>query len=335
MKKGQKRSILVVFSIFILVSLFIAGCSNDSSNKDDGNDKDTAKTDGYPERNIEIVVGYGEGGGTDSFVRAVAKPMSEDLGVNVKVVNKPGSSGLIAEDYVWNQPADGYTIWAITPDFLVNIAKGDSSQEVDDYTPIGRGQFDTYAIQTIAGSEYEDIDKLVEAAKENPGEITIGGTASDGFDELSVKRIEKQMGVEFKYVPYDEVGKMHSDVLGGHIDLMLEEIGPTVSQLEADNLELVVLFAEDKVKGYEDVPLGIDKGWDFNDGNQRSMVVKSDTPQEIIDILEEAFAAAMEDEEYVEYTKKSYLDLREGYLNSEDLQKDFEENLVEYKEFLN
>lgn len=297
--------------------------------------KEEANKTEYPQRNIEIVVGYGEGGGTDIFARAVAKPMSKTLNTTINVVNKPGASGLIAENYVWNQPADGYTIWAITPDFLVNIAKGESDHNLDDYIPIGRAQFDTYALQVKTDSPYNTLEKLLEAAKENPGTITIGGTASDGFDELSARRIQEQMGIELRYVPYDQVGLMHSDVLGGHLDVMLEEVGPTISQIEAGNLTPIILFADTTVEGFEDTPLGLDHGWDFNDGNQRSFLVKADTPQDIIAVLEQVFHEALDDEDYLRYIKQNYLDLRDGYLNSADLNANFEENLAVYKKLLN
>lgn len=339
----MKKNLLLTTSLLFFGFLLQACDNNETKNKPTTAStpeksteiKEAANKTEYPQRNIEIVVGYGEGGGTDIFARAVAKPMSTALNTTINVVNKPGASGLIAENYVWSQPTDGYTIWAITPDFLVNIAKGESDHNLNDYTPIGRAQFDTYALQVKTNSPYNTLEKLLEAAKENPGTITIGGTASDGFDELSARRIQEQMGIELRYVPYDQVGLMHSDVLGGHLDLMLEEVGPTISQIEAGNLIPIILFADTTVEGFEDTPLGLDHGWDFNDGNQRSFLVKANTPQAIIDILEKAFQEALEDEDYINYTQQNYLDLREGYLNSVDLRANFEENLAVYKELLN
>lgn len=338
----MKKNYLLFAVTLFLTFAFLQACNNGSTENDDSNaeGEETAsnEADGYPERTIELVVGYGEGGGTDNFARLVGQKMSEELGANVNVVNQPGSRGSIAEEYVQNQPADGYTIWVATPDILVNIATDTTPYPLEDYTPLGRGQLDTYTIQTSSNSEFDDIDTLIEQAEENPGTITIGGTSADGFDELSAQRISDELGIELRYVPYDEAGMMHSDVLGGHTDLMLEEIGPAKSTIDSGDLDVLTIFINDEeVEGFEEVPTSESRGWDFLDGNARSFYVKSDTPEEIINTLEEAYAKViLEDEEYLQYEEDNYLHIREdGYLNREDFIELNDQLLEEYTEALN
>lgn len=339
-KRKMKRNHILFAAILFLSVVFLQACGNgggeDTSNE--GNGDAGGEAANYPERTIELVVGYGEGGGTDNFARLVGQKMSEKLGENINVVNQPGSRGAIAEEYVQNQPADGYTIWVATPDILVNIATDSTPYPLDDYTPLGRGQLDTYTIQTSSDSEFDDIDAVIEAAEENPGTITIGGTSADGFDELSANRVMEDLGIELRYVPYDEAGMMHSDVLGGHTDLMLEEIGPARATIESGDLDVLAIFIDDEeVEGFEDVPTNPERGWEFTDGNARSFYVKSDTPEEIINVLEEAYAEViLEDEEYLQYEEDNYLHIREdGYLPREEYEALNEELLEEYEETLN
>lgn len=337
----KKNHILFAVSIFFSL-VFLQACGTESSEGEasgtDNGEAGSSEAEGYPDRTIELVVGYGEGGGTDNFARLVGQKMSEDLGENINVVNQPGSRGAIAEEYVQNQPADGYTIWVATPDILVNVATDSTDYPLEDYTPLGRGQLDTYSIQTSSDSEFDDIDTLIDQAKENPGTITIGGTAADGFDELSVQRVSEELGIELRYVPYDEAGMMHSDVLGGHTDLMLEEIGPAKATIDSGDLDVLALFIDDEeVEGFEDVPTAASRDWNFTDGNTRSFYVKSDTPEEIINTLEESYEKViLENEEYLQYEEDNYLHIREnGYLNREDFSELNEELLEEYDDVLN
>src|SRR5690606_27313371 len=83
-----------------------------------------AHAQSYPQRSIEWVVGWGAGGGSDLFARSLATPLSEELGVAVAVDNMPGASAFIAHQYEMNQPADGYTIFAITPYLYTNELMG-------------------------------------------------------------------------------------------------------------------------------------------------------------------------------------------------------------------
>src|SRR5699024_2762568 len=132
MNRGIKL-ISIIFVGFLLLS----ACSEAAQ-------EDAAK---YPEENIEIVVGWGAGGGSDSFTRAIAKEMSKELDTNINVVNKEGSSGAIAGDYILKQPADGYTIWAVSSNFPINIADNKTEHNLDEYTAIGRVQSDVMALQ--------------------------------------------------------------------------------------------------------------------------------------------------------------------------------------------
>jgi putative tricarboxylic transport membrane protein len=318
MFRKSSRVVSTVVMLLIL-TLMLSACSSSSEVT-------------YPEKNIEVLVGWGAGGGTDTFARQIMKQAEKELGVAISVINHPGASGSIAGDLVANAEADGYTLWAISSNYPLNVALEKTPHGLDKYIPICRVQADTSTIQTLSEGEYDTVDKLVEAAKNNPGGISIGGTGALGFDDIVVSMWEKEAGVDFNYVPYEDAGQMHAALLGGHIDAMFEEFGPTIGLIQEGRITVVLAFNEDKLEEFPDVAVSGEKGWEVYEGQARGILAPAGTPDDVVKKLEEVFKNAIEQEEYKTYEKDSYLHLRDGWLGSEDFKAYLENSIEMYKE---
>ncbi|SHG15893.1 Bug family tripartite tricarboxylate transporter substrate binding protein [Ornithinibacillus halophilus] len=320
----KKNLLLIGFSALLL--LVISACSNDAGGSEDS-------ADNYPERDIEVYVGHGPGGGTDTFVRTVTNLMKDSIdGANFNIINQEGGSGVIAMQNAMKEDADGYTLVGDSA-YAVTTAAGTNKFGLDKVKPIARIQSDTYALQVKNGT-FDSIDELVEYAKENPGEVRIAAVGTMGIDEITARRFIKEAGVDMNYIPAEGAGNMHSDLLGGHIDVILEEVGPTVSYIEEGEFKPLVFFAEERLEDFPDVPTTVEKGWELIDGVERYLMIHADAPQEIVDLLEDAAKKAMETDEYKEYAANSYLDLRDGWMGSEDFTKKLEEDIAKYEEIL-
>lgn len=315
----------MALGVMLLALLLLAACGN--SGNSEGN-----AAESYPEKEIEVYVGHGPGGGTDTFVRTITNQMSDILDGEFNIINQEGGSGVVAMKNAMQQPADGYTLIGDSA-YAVTTAAGTNEYGLDQVVPIARVQSDTYALQVKKGS-FESIDELVSYAEENPGEVRIGAVGTMGIDEITARRFMKEAGVEMNYIPMEGAGEMHSGILGGHIDVMLEEVGPTMSYIEDDEFEPLVFFAEDRIEDFSEVPTTVEKGWNLTDGVERYLMAPADTPQEIIDKLESAAKDAMETEEYQEYAKNSYLDLRDGWMGSEDFKEKLKEDIKKYESIL-
>ena len=274
-----------------------------------------------------MIAGGGAGGGTDTFSRAVARELSEILNENVNVLNHPGAAGAVASQVMESAPADGYTIMPTTSDFQLNIAQGKTPNYLEEFSALALVHIDTYSLMVESGGEIKDIDSLIEMAKSNPGKLTIGGTAAGGTDQITVEKFEKMAGIDLNYIAYEDAGQMHSALLGGHVDLLLEEPGAALSMLEAGKFEMILLFA-DEVKEYPNIPTSVEKSWDITGGSTRGFMIRSDVPEEIKKIYEDAIKEAVESERYKEFAKGQQLHLRDGWLNADDYQ-DFLEKEVE------
>lgn len=308
--------------------LILAACGgNDAGGKNNALG-DKGKGD-YPKRNIEILVGHGAGGGTDLFTRAAVTELQEILGVNINVVNQEGGAGVVAAQNAFSAPADGYTLIADAA-FPISTASGTNTHGLEGFVPIARFQSDTYALW-VDPAKYDSIEDFVKAAEENPGQVTIGGTGSMGMDELTVIQLRDETGVDFKFIPMEGAGEMHAGVIGGHLDAMVEEFGPAKSLYEDEAIDPLIVFNEERLEEYPDLPTTVEMGWDLVDGNERGFYIKKGADQEIIDTLEDAMKKAYETERYQEYQKDNFLHLREGWLNSEDFTARTEELIEKYK----
>jgi len=325
----KRLSFLIILLAFAM--LLTACNSNETGSSSEG---EGGKDSNYPERQIEVVVGFGAGGGSDNFARAITKELQDILGVNINVVNMPGAAGIPSADYVARKPADGYTIWSMTSNHPVNIASGAEPNDMSVFKSIGRVQNDTMTLQVKSDGKFKDIDDLIAQAKEKPGKISVGGTGAKGFDELVLAQFEAATGTDFNYVSFDGSGEMTAALLGGHIDVIAEEPGPSVAQLQEGSIKMLIAFTDTKMEGFEDVPISTDLGIDVTDGQGRGFMVHKDTPPEIVEALEKALEEAKERPDYKEYEKANYLHLRDGWLGSTDYDAELEKLINTYKKIL-
>lgn len=321
-KKFNFVGILLLGLVMLLAAC--GGSATESGGSSSGGDSSD-----YPKRNIEVLVGHGAGGGTDMFARQVTKQLEEILDVNINVVNQEGGAGVVAAQNAFNAPADGYTLIADAA-FPITTAAGTNTHGLNDFTPIARFQADTYALW-VSKDKYKSIDEFLKAAKEKPGKITVGGTGSLGMDEMTVFMLGQAAEVDFNFVPMEGSGEMHAGVLGGHLEAMVDEFGPTKSLYDDGSIVPLVVFAEERLEEFPDVPTTVELGWELTDGNERGFYIKNGTDPEIIKALEEAMNKVYESEEYQKYEEESYLHLREGWLNSEDFTNRTDELIEKYK----
>lgn len=310
---GKKMFLILILVCILLI--FSTSCKSQEVMK--GNDN-------YPERNIEIVVGWGAGGGTDLFTRIISEPIKDILNTSVTIINMPGASSAEAANYVQEQPADGYTLFAVTSDIITNNILGRSEYGSDDFIPIIRAHVDVGMIHVSENSSYKTWDEFVKFGKENPKKLSVGGFGAASYDEVVLTTIFNQAGIEVNYVPFEEAGQMHAALLGGHIDAMYEEPSPAMSLIEGGNIKPILTTAEERLENFDDVPTVREFGYEAPPYMWRGIIVKKDTPQEIVEILEEAYKKAHESDDYQNFEEERMLNLMPGYMDSETFANDIE-----------
>ncbi len=289
--------------------------------------------DQFPSRNIEYVVGWGAGGGSDVFGRIICMPVRRYLKTTISVVNMPGAASAIAMDYVQKQPADGYTLLGLTSELVSNQLQGRTPYNHRDFTPIIRAHVDIGMLQTGPKSPFQNWKEMVAFANKGERKIRLGGTGAASFDQIASMIILDSAGIADKvtYVPFDSAGEMHAQLLGGHLDAMYEEPGVTLSMIEAGQMIPLIVFIKDRLEKFPDVPSAGELGLEIPPMMWRGIVVKKGTPQPVVDILEDAFTKAMKSSMYQAFEKERMLDMFPGYMGSKEFAADLEREYTLYQ----
>jgi putative tricarboxylic transport membrane protein len=326
----KSKIVMVVLAVALSVSLVVVGCEKAALTPSNGGG---AGPEGYPERPITMLIGYGAGGGTDLLARSVGAPLSKIVNQDMVYVILPGGAGSICENYLLSQPADGYTILAHGGDLPINLVTERNPNSMDDYIPLCRIQQDAACIMVKGeGGKFSDIDEFVGYAKAN--RVVIGGTGAGGFDEIVVAMFIQASGIQAEYVNYESAGKMRAAVVAGDIDACHEEFGPAISLLESGDLKSIVVFAEERIEDFPDLPAAPEMGWDVTLGRTRGFVMAAGTPEPILDYLESAMHEAYLTDEYQAFEEESYLTFRAGWAPRTEYAQQTVDQLEMYRDVL-
>jgi len=171
----------------------------------------------WPERDITIVVAFGAGGGTDRQTRIMAQHLQSVLGVNVNVQNAPGGGGQVGALTVMREDPDGYTILSTNePDQSMTIALQNAPYSADDWAILAVDIYDPRLIVVANDSPYQTWADFVEAARANPGELSVSAVAG-GAQDLFGRWVMDMFDLDVNHVGYPSGGEAGSAVLGGHV----------------------------------------------------------------------------------------------------------------------
>lgn len=178
----------------------------------------------YPEKPINLVVGFGVGGSADRMTRSVSSFLSDKLDQAVRVVNKKGAGTMLAANYVLKAPSDGYTVFASTfaPYMSNTIIHGGAKYKIDDFAFINAQWFDFDLIATNKDKPYKSLAELLTAIKEKPGKIS-AAVVQGSAGHLMVNLLLKNSGIPQKnlnLVTYNSGGKARSAAAGGQVDFI-------------------------------------------------------------------------------------------------------------------
>ncbi len=314
--------------LVVVMSLSLAACGGASSEKAS---EDAGAS--YPERPIEVVIPFGEGGASDIFARKFTEIMGKDVSQPIQPVNKKGSGGLVGMLYAAQQENDGYTILEITPSHIISDAlnKSEEIKLMRDFEPLARIQSDVYILCVPAQSQFSSFEEIVEYGQTN--EVTFAGISPGGLDDMTLTSLADDTGMKIKFIPYKSGSEVKAAVLGGEVDIYLDKVISAINYVKDGKVNPVLVLNDEritKVDEFKDVPTSVELGYQTTIGSWRGFVVKKDTPQEVKDYLIQAMENVYNSEEYQAFAEQNLVNIRDGYLNAEDFKAQWEE---EYKMF--
>jgi tripartite-type tricarboxylate transporter receptor subunit TctC len=260
----------------------------------------TAALAQYPDKPIDVIVGFSAGGGTDVMARTVAPFLEKYLGNGASVVvkNVPGASGQIGVTEVAQAKPDGYTLGTYNlPGMMARTLDRKTDYTADSFTFLANVVNDPNVIVTSKGSGLDSIKKLIDKAKADPGAVTVGMSSLGGDDHFALTKLENMTGTEFTIVPFKGSAPARTAVIGGHVTMGILN----VSEIAAfkDQVNVLGAATEKRSPFAPDVPTFKEQGVDLVNGSMRGFVAPAGLPDDVKAKLLDAFRNLAKDPKFL------------------------------------
>jgi tripartite-type tricarboxylate transporter receptor subunit TctC len=257
-----------------------------------------AAAQGFPSRQITLVVPYPAGGPTDTLARVMAEPMRGILGQPVIVENVPGAGGMTGSARVARAAPDGHQL--IFGHFATHVILPATQtlnyDVVRDFTPIALVADTPQGIGGRASLATKDLKELVAWLKERPGKATMGSIGVGGPSDLSALLFQQKTGTSVQLVPYRGAAPMLTDLIGGQIDLGLFQVAAFVEQLRAGQIKGFVVLGSKRMAAAPNIPTTDEAGLPgFHATIWHGIWAPKDTPKDVVAKLNAAIRTALAD----------------------------------------
>jgi len=257
--------------------------------------------DKYPSKLITWICPYAAGGGADTRSRQVAKLMQGILGQTIIVDNKAGGGGNIGTAIIAKAAPDGYTIGMgnFAP-LAVNHAlfKKLNFDPVNDLVPIVQIERGPLVLMVRTESPYKTVKDVVAAAKAQPGKLSYASGGIGGTHHLSGALFEHTAGIDMIHAPYKSGGAGATDLMGGQVDMMFEQMYAAMPSIKAGRLRGLAVTSKTRSPLAPDVPTMGEAGFPAVEVlNWQGIVGPKGLPAEVIRILNAAGNKALQDPE--------------------------------------
>jgi tripartite-type tricarboxylate transporter receptor subunit TctC len=255
--------------------------------------------DKYPSKPIMFVCPYAAGGNADQRSRQIGKFLSTALGQPVIVDDKPGAGGNIGTDYIAKAKPDGYVIGmgnfaplAVNPTMFKKM----TYDAAKDLTPICLIEKGPLVLMVPANSPFKSVKDVIAAAKASPGKLSFASGGLGGSHHLSGEMFKSLSGIEMTHIPYKGGAPATTDLLGGQVDMMFEQMYSAAPNLKAGKTRGLAITSKTRSNLFPDIPTMAEAGVPgFEVQNWQGLVGPAGMPPAIVKLLNEMTNKALAD----------------------------------------
>ena len=256
-----------------------------------------ARAQAYPSRPARIVVGFPAGGATDIQARLMGEWLTERLGQQFIVENKPGASGNIGTETVAKAPADGYTLLQVVTPHAINAAlySNLSFDFLRDIAPVVYSARLAYVVVVNQSVPVATLPELIAYAKANPGKINYGSAGQGTPQNISCELFKMMTGVNLVHVPYKGGAPAVADLIAGHVQVIFAPVSESIQQIKSGKLRALAVTTTVRLDVLPDVPQVADFVPGYEASGFAGIGVPRGTPVEIINLLNKELNAGLAD----------------------------------------
>ena len=258
-----------------------------------------------PRKNVNVIVAYKAGSGTDNTARVLMKYAAQTVGRPLVIQNLEGGSGSIGWTALAQARPDGYTIGFVNlPTMCSNIVEQLGDYKIDDFVPICNHVNETSMVMVANDSPFNTLDELVEYAKENPGKLRASTNGMKASNHIGAELLAKSAGFTYTALPYSGTADQLSALRAGDADFSVAKEADIASMLS--EVKVLGIFDLSRMAKFPDVPTLAELGYyDKWYGSARAIVAPKGTSKEVIEFYQKAFWDAMNNPEYIEAADKA------------------------------
>ena len=210
----------------------------------------------YPNRSIKWVVPYPPAGTTDVLARIMAQYMSEKLGQQVVIENKPGGGNNIGVEFVVNAPPDGYTMLLVNPANGINttLYKNLPFNFVRDIAPVAGIARSPNVMEVTTSLPVKTVKEFIDYCKANPGKVNMASSGSGTSVHMSGEMFKMMTGCEMLHVPYKGAGPALTDLIGGQVHVLFDNLPSSIGHIKGGRLRALAVTSEARSPSLPDVP---------------------------------------------------------------------------------
>ena len=238
----------------------------------------------YPSRIVSLVIAFPAGGGVDTVGRVIAQKLTDALGQQVVVVNRPGAGSVIGTRDVARAPPDGYTLLLLVTGASLPANPGYDLEK--DFAAIGLIASVPIVIMSNASVPAKSLAEVVALAKKEGAKLTVGTPPAPTLNYFGAEQFKAMTGTKITIVTYKGTGPLTNDLVGGHVMIAFNTLPPAIGNIQAGTLRAIAVGSPARMAAIPNVPTIAEAGLPGLEIVQYyGLVAPAGTPQLIIDRL--------------------------------------------------
>ena len=291
----------------------------------------------FPVRPIRLIVPYPPGGNVDITARIIGPTLGELLGQTVVVDNRGGGGGNVGAHLVAKAPPDGHTLLmgssgplSVNPVVVPNLPY----DSMKDYAPISRVHVVPLVVLAGQKSGIGSIRELIERAKTNPGKLTVASAGTGTTNHFAIELFSSMAGVKVVHVPYKGSGPALTEMLGGQVATMFDQLNASIGYIRDGRLKALAVASAKRSSALPGVPTLDESGLrGYEASTFIGVLAPADTPKTVVATLNAAVRKVMETPAVVE--KLRGLGTEPGSSSPEEFRKLIADELAKWRDVAN
>jgi tripartite-type tricarboxylate transporter receptor subunit TctC len=250
----------------------------------------------FPSRPVRIIVPFPPGGATDIMARTIGQKLTQRLGQQTIIDNRPGAGGNIAAEIAARAAPDGYTLFfaasaqlAVNPSLYAKVPY----DPVRDFAPVILGGSVPNILVAHPSLPAKSLKELIALAKAKPGQLQYASPGSGSTAHLSAELLKIEAGIDLAHIPYKGAAPGVVDVLGGQVPLMFVSMPSVVGHVKAGKLTAIGMTGARRSDAAPDVPAFAETLPRFESSAWYGIVAPANTPREVVTRLNREIAAIL------------------------------------------